>query len=487
MITTLVLAFALQASDLEAAVANASSLGEKGQFAAAVSTLEDAGVTDSQDAGAWHAYATWGTRQLENDIAAGRIAGLEIVDEFMEMAWRLEKASQCTDAPVQVWVDWSEVLLNANDIPNSLKTLESGLGTFRNDALLLAQRGRVQLAKARAAKENGNEESAAELKQAAESSFRKAISSAPKSAAPRLRLAELLWLDYLEGGASSEPLKKQALESWVAAASNDPEGVDPNVIYQWLGTESVPVYDKLIEAQPEQVLHYWYRGSAFYALGPDNWPQLRDDFLKVLEINPDFSNAYYFLADGAMQRGTQQSTSGDQQTAERAYSAAAGFWAEYLKGFGNQYRMQLKQAGGDGGLSVAQNMNWLAGKKDFATGVVLLRWAVGTIPDYADAWNNLAYFLRETGESEASRDAYQRALELQPTDPQVMNDYAVIFHYYLKERLDYAEELYIQAAERAQEMLDNNEVAEEDMQRITIALRDAKNNLARLRKGETEE
>jgi len=112
---------------------------------------------------------------------------------------------------------------------------------------------------------------------------------------------------------------------------------------------------------------------------------------------------------------------------------------------------------------------------------------VGTVPDYADAWNNLAYFLRETGESEASRDAYQRALELQPTDPQVMNDYAVIFHYYLKERLDYAEELYIQAAERAQEMPDNNEVAEEDMQRIQIALRDAKNNLAKLKKGETEE
>ena len=73
MITTLCLAFALQAGSLEEALADAEKLGAQGQFAAAVSTLEDAGVTDSTDAMAWLAYATWSTRALENDLAAGRI------------------------------------------------------------------------------------------------------------------------------------------------------------------------------------------------------------------------------------------------------------------------------------------------------------------------------------------------------------------------------------------------------------------------------
>jgi len=487
MITTLLLAFALQSPDLDAAVADAAALAQQGQFSAAVSTLRDAGVEDSQNASAWHAYATWSTRQLEADIAAGRVQGLDIVDAFTDIAWQLDKASGCTGASAQVWVDWSEALLNANDLSRSLKVLEDGLGSFHDNALLLTQRSRVQLAKARNAIENGDEKSAAALKDAAEVSLRKAIAAAPKSAAPRLRMGELLWTAYVEGGATNDALKRDAIASYVAAAKTEASAVDPNLVYQWLQTESIPVFEQLIEQQPEEVLHYWYRGSAHYALGPDHWPQLRDDFLKVLELNPAFSNAYYFLADGAMRRGTQQDAAGKPEDAVKAFRASAGFWAKYLEGFGDQYRMQLKQAGGDGGKTVAAQMNWLAGKTDFETGSVLLKWAVGTVPDFADAWNNLAFFLRESGHAEEARDAYARALQLQPNDPQVMNDYAVIFHYYLKERLDYAEELYGKAAERAQAMLDNGEVTEENRQRIQIALRDAKNNLRKLKAGESEE
>jgi tetratricopeptide (TPR) repeat protein len=484
MITTLCLAFALQAGSLEEALADAEKLGAQGQFAAAVSTLEDAGVTDSTDAMAWLAYATWSTRALENDLAAGRIGGLEVVDAFTDVAWMLEKASGFDGAPVQVWVDWSEALLNANDLRNSLKVLEDGLDQHANAAPLFEQRGRVQMAQARNAAGNGDAEEATKLQDAAESSFRKAIAAAPETASPRMRLAELLWTRYVEGGAESASLKRDAIASWTAAAKEDAAGVDPGMVYNWLGIESVPVFDQLIQSQPDQVLHYWYRGSAFYALGPDQWPGLRDDFLKVLELNPEFTNAYYFLADGAMRRGTQQSQGGDQETAEKAYRASAGFWARYLEGFGDQYRMQVKQ-GEDGGRAAAENMNWLAGKTSFADGVVLLRWAVGTVPDYADAWNNLAYFLRETRQPEAARDAYARAFELKPDDPTVMNDYAVVLHYYLQERMDFAEELYVKAAARAEAMLEANEFDDEaHKSRIQIALRDSRNNLRRIQAGE---
>ncbi|MGB0686353.1 MAG: hypothetical protein ACPGQD_09310, partial [Planctomycetota bacterium] len=218
MITTLCLAFALQAGSLEEALADAEKLGAQGQFAAAVSTLEDAGVTDSTDAMAWLAYATWSTRALENDLAAGRLGGLEVVDAFTDVAWMLEKASGFDGAPVQVWVDWSEALLNANDLRNSLKVLEEGLDAHANAAPLFEQRGRVQMARARNAAGNGDAEEATKLQDAAESSFRKAIAAAPETASPRMRLAELLWTRYVEGGAESASLKRDAIASWTAAA-----------------------------------------------------------------------------------------------------------------------------------------------------------------------------------------------------------------------------------------------------------------------------
>ena len=117
------------------------------------------------------------------------------------------------------------------------------------------------------------------------------------------------------------------------------------------------------------------------------------------------------------------------------------------------------------------------------TGVVLLDWATRTVPDFADAWQNLGFFCREAGQYERSRDAYKRAHELLPDDPQIMNDYAVIYHFYLKSEDELAEDLYRRAIARAEEMLESGEVPEEDLGRIRTALRDARTNLEKLLAG----
>ncbi len=150
------------------------------------------------------------------------------------------------------------------------------------------------MAQARASFEMGDEKNGAKNYQNAEQAFRKAMDAAPKTAAPCMRLAELQWTLLAEGG--DPALKEKAISLWKLAAEREPSGVDGGLITAWMGFDSVKVFDILVEKQPEQVLHYWYRGSAYYAAGPDYWTNTRDDFQMVLKLNPGFTNAYYFMA-----------------------------------------------------------------------------------------------------------------------------------------------------------------------------------------------
>jgi tetratricopeptide (TPR) repeat protein len=204
-----------------------------------------------------------------------------------------------------------------------------------------------------------------------------------------------------------------------------------------------------------------------------------------MELNPAFTSAYFFLANGAMTRGTQLSNAGDQPTAEKAYTAAAKYWALYLEGFAGQHFNEQKAAGAQALKDSADNMNWLAGKAaEPLHRIILLKYATTAAPKNGDAWNNLALNYRDTGQAERARAAYHKALALSPDDPQLMNDYAVIYHYYLHTEDAKARDLYTQAIERASEMLKTGSVPESDVERIKTALRDAKNNLEKLNAGD---
>ncbi len=482
MILSSLILLALQNGGIEASIAEAAALGERGNFAGAVQLLKDAGVEKSDSAAAWEAYGSWSSKLTESGITSGQINGLDAYDAWNDVAWIFESAAKLEGAAEAVWINWSEALLNGNDVKNGLRAAEDGLELFPKSALLMLQQGRVLMAQARANFEMGNEEGGVRDYGRAEKAFRKAMETAPKTAAPCMRLAELQWTKLAEGGDPS--LRDKAIENWKLAAQREPSGVDGALISAWLGNDAVAVFDILIAEQPDNVLHYWYRGSLHYAAGPASWEQTRDDFQKVLELNPGFTNAYFFLGNGAMSRGAQLSTSGDQETAERAYSAAGKYWALYLKDFGGDYFNTQKAAGEKALTDAATNMNWLAGKvRDPQHGITLLRFATNADPSNGDAWNNLALLYRDTGQAEPSRAAYEKSLELNPTDPQLMNDYAVIYHYYLRTEDEKAKELYSKAIERATAMLEGGEVAEADMDRIQTALRDAKNNLKKLEAG----
>jgi tetratricopeptide (TPR) repeat protein len=58
--------------------------------------------------------------------------------------------------------------------------------------------------------------------------------------------------------------------------------------------------------------------------------------------------------------------------------------------------------------------------KDWATAIAAFRRAVTERPDFADAWNELGYALRNQGRYADSLDAYDRALRLRPEFPEAL-------------------------------------------------------------------
>ena len=75
--------------------------------------------------------------------------------------------------------------------------------------------------------------------------------------------------------------------------------------------------------------------------------------------------------------------------------------------------------GGDGATAKKRTAEYTAGvqaieAKDFARAITLLEVAVQRTPDDADAWNELAYATRKSGEPAKSIPLYQKALALDP-------------------------------------------------------------------------
>jgi tetratricopeptide (TPR) repeat protein len=374
-------------------------------------------------------------QQTEAGITAGEITGFNAIDAWTDVAYAWEDISILDGAPATVWVNWSEALLNGGNTDKAISIAENGLEMFTTDALLFEQFGRLLLVESRSVASMGNEEKAAELTMAAIAAFTAASENAPETASPLLRLGEAAWTAFVNGG-DADPEEKAAAIAW------------------WM---------------------------AYYNKGAEFWSNVHSDFNKVIELNPAFTNAFFFLADGAFKRGVMQSTSNDDIKAKKAYNFSGKYYALYLKDFGANHTQSVSQSGGL--LAECQRMNFLASFTDYEHAIIILEWATSNAPDYLDVWNNLAFLYRETGESEKSLAAYQQALSIQPDDPQIMNDLAVIYHYYLKTEDEIALELYRNAIIRAEEILSAETIFGDDLSLVKVALRDARNNLSKLSKG----
>jgi tetratricopeptide (TPR) repeat protein len=473
---------------LDKAFVQADNYAKAGKFETAVATLRGAGADAHKDGAVRTRFGVFLMRWTEARIQSGdpEVAGLAAVDAWFEVADFFAAAVQLPGATDETFEHWSESLLNANDLGASLAALDEGLGKHKDALRLLLQRGRVLMAQARKAADVGDEEATAKSYAAAEKAFRLAMEKSPKSSLPCVRLGEMKILQWAAAGSTDAALRQEAVDLWTEGARRDPAGLDLAQTYNWLQGDARAPLTVLIDKNPKHVDALWYRGLSSWVSSPVDWPGLRDDLLKVLEINPGFADAYFYLGNGAMRRGADLVAAENTADADDAYKAAARFWAAYLEARGGIYANSLSQAA-DRGASVAQDMTWLAGRAygfgEAAQAATIMSFVVQVTPEDGFAWQNFAFFHRDAGNAEKAREAYAKAYELLPEDPQVMNDYAVIHHYYLKDEDELALDLYRRAIKIAQAMLDAGGMTEEDRGRISVALRDATNNLKKLEAG----
>ena len=112
-------------------------------------------------------------------------------------------------------------------------------------------------------------------------------------------------------------------------------------------------------------------------------------------------------------------------------------------------------------------------------------------------WNNAGLFYRDAGDNvpvegdEANLElqahyygkalsSYESALALEPENPALLNDTAVILHYCLVSDLQRARSMYLKSQERAVAELERADLSEEVRQLYAIAKRDSADNLRKL-------
>jgi len=117
-------------------------------------------------------------------------------------------------------------------------------------------------------------------------------------------------------------------------------------------------------------------------------------------------------------------------------------------------------------------------------------------PKESTFWNNLGLFLRDEGERlqrrgspdpvvlrdlfERAYAAYGQALELEPTNPNYLNDTALMLHYHLDRDLEQARAWYEESYRQSEIWLAREDLTPEMRDIVLIAKRDSKNNLALL-------
>ncbi len=104
-------------------------------------------------------------------------------------------------------------------------------------------------------------------------------------------------------------------------------------------------------------------------------------------------------------------------------------------------------------------------------------------PTSVEDWNNLGLFQRDADRPKEALAAYKKALDIDPLRPSLLNDTAVIYHYYLRSNDSEAAKLYELAIERANQVIADREASSGQKEEAKVALRDATTNLARLRAG----
>ncbi|MFO1053034.1 MAG: hypothetical protein U1F36_12540 [Planctomycetota bacterium] len=234
-------------------------------------------------------------------------------------------------------------------------------------------------------------------------------------------------------------------------------------------------YAARADAKPAgTALLQWYEGqSAFDAASAADlssedrralWTKAGDLFESTLTPLPDYIDTWWWLMQA---RYWQGDTAGATKAATAFAKSNPRRFADMVRGDEDTVSMLV-------GIAAKQyESDRIVESRDLNLVIAYAR-------NTADAWNNYAFLCRETKAFQDSLTGYERALQIEPDSPQLLNDCAVILHYHLAsaDNLERARGMYQKAIELAQSQLDAGGLDADHKNRVQTALRDARNNLA---------
>lgn len=417
--------------------------------------------------------------------------------QFEDAATALERALNADAARYgDAWVALAECAWYAQDLERARRAATKAVEAQPTSPAASTMLGRVAFSQYSAATEP---EPKAAHWTAARSAFEQSVKlyGAPAEPAARAALAEAhIQLGHLHAFAQAKP---QASEHYASAIGWDPSRVDFGAVRGVLGAELAgPCLlegEKRFLASHESsdplyaTLSWWLGLSAFEAA---QWPACESAYRRAVALWPGYANSWYYVFRACF----SQQKYAEALAALRAYdeSSPEGL-IESLRGekpLNLQFIEYLVGWCADGAKHAGRPLNLDAA----FLSEVLTR----IEPEVSRYWNNLGLFVRDHGDAlrwakspEATKEvldglwkralaAYERALELEPENPNYLNDTAVMFHYYLERDYDKALSMYERAAVLADQLLARKDLASDVREVIKIAQRDSKNNTMKLKR-----
>lgn len=282
--------------------------------------------------------------------------------------------------------------------------------------------------------------------------------------------------------------------AYAAALVVKPSAVDLAQVQRALGGErflvtveaALPKLSEQPNANPADVAALtWWVGWA--RLEQKQYEKAEEALAAAVAKKPEFLNSWYFLAVA--------------REGKKDMEGALGALRKYAEADAEDLGVMLLKDPDTSIRVIDQLVAWCAEKGRLVDAAFLSELESGIYPNESRYWNNAGLFWRDGGEAvqkgsepdakkksaelfEKSWRAYSKALELEPENPALLNDAAVILHYYLDRDLDKAKSMYKKAAERAKVELAKPDLSKELRDLYETALRDSTNNLAKLEKGE---
>jgi hypothetical protein len=337
----------------------------------------------------------------------------------------------------------------------------------------------------------------------ATTSFRNAVerSGSPTEEAAQVRLAEaatqlghaMLW----------KKKGPEATDAYATAIAWDPLGFEYARAVEFLGgVEKTPGDERssgfgaalelaktrfeahAAPGDPRTATLLWWLGWARFSEA--DWSGSESAFQDALALSPEFANAWFYIGLARQYR----------KDSEGAIQAMHAGWDT------DPSDMVRTVAGAGGALRAFESLlSWCAAQEPARNldAAFLAEMLAQAMPDEARHWNNMGLFLRNEGEDlelaaykkkapepdpalledlyARSFAAYQRALELNPGDPQLVNDTALMLAYHLDGDLAEVEGMYRRALALTESLLANEKLSAEDRARFEQTKKDIDVNL----------